>query len=153
MMLILSQIQPPDFNTDVHFILPLTAEERTRSRHKFTLADGKEVFLRLPRGTVLHNDDILTDETQNNFIRIIAKPEPVLTVVAHTPLLLLRAAYHLGNRHVPVEITPNYLRLSPDSVLRTMLEKLGLEIKEEVVTFQPELGAYGGAYVHHHSHS
>ncbi|MFM7371892.1 MAG: urease accessory protein UreE, partial [Sphaerospermopsis kisseleviana] len=52
-----------------------------------------------------------------------------------------------------VEITPNYLCLSPDSVLRTMLEKLGLEIKEEVVTFQPELGAYGGAYVHHHSHS
>ncbi len=147
-MLTFKQFKYHDIDADVDFILPLTAEERTRSRYKFTLADGKEIFLRLPRGTVLHNGDILTDESQSNFIRIVAKPEPVLTVVAHTPLLLLRAAYHLGNRHVPVEITPNYLRLSPDSVLQTMLEKLGLEIKDEVVPFQPELGAYGN----HHAH-
>ncbi|MBD2296637.1 urease accessory protein UreE [Anabaena sphaerica FACHB-251] len=148
-MLTLTQLKPPDINAVVNFTLPLTAEERTRSRHRFTWEDGKVVFLRLPRGTVLHNGDILADESQSNSIRIVAKPEPVLTVVAHTPLLLLRAAYHLGNRHVPVEITPNYLRLSPDSVLLTMLKKLGLEIKEEVVPFQPELGAYGN----HHSHS
>ncbi|TAF10059.1 MAG: urease accessory protein UreE [Nostocales cyanobacterium] len=148
-MLTLTQLKPPDINAVVNLILPLTAEERTRSRHRFTLADGKEIFLRLPRGTVLHNGDILADESQSNFIRIVAKPEPVLTVVAHTPLLLLRAAYHLGNRHVPVEITPHYLRLSPDSVLQTMLEKLGLGITEEVVPFYPELGAYGS----HHSHS
>lgn len=152
-MLNLTKVKPPDINAIVNFTLPLTAEERTRSRHRLTLADGKEIFLRLPRGTILHDGDILADESESNLIKIIAKPEPVLTVVAHTPLLLLRAAYHLGNRHVPVEITPNYLRLSPDSVLRTMLEKLGLEIKEEVVPFQPELGAYGGAYGHHHSHS
>jgi urease accessory protein len=147
-MLTFTQFKSHDIDADVDFILPLTAEERTRSRYKFTLADGKEIFLRLPRGTVLHNGDILTDETEKILMRIVAKPEPVLTVVAHTPLLLLRAAYHLGNRHVPVEITPNYLRLSPDSVLQTMLEKLGLEIKEEVVSFHPELGAYGN----HHSH-
>lgn len=148
-MLILTQFKSPDIDAVVNFTLPLTAEERTRSRHKFTLADGQEVFLRLPRGTVLHDHDILTDDSQSNFIRIVVKPEPVLTVVAKTPLLLLKAAYHLGNRHVPVEITPNYLRLSPDSVLQTMLEKLGLEIQAEVVPFQPELGAYGN---HHHSH-
>jgi urease accessory protein len=148
MMLTLTQIKPPDINAVVNLTLPLTAEERTRSRHRFTLADGQVVFLRLPRGTVLHNGDILADESQSNFIRIVAKPEPVLTVVAHTPLLLSRAAYHLGNRHVPVEITPNYLRLSPDAVLCTMLEKLGLEIKEEVVPFQPELGAYGNTHSH-----
>ncbi|MEA5577925.1 urease accessory protein UreE [Anabaena sp. UHCC 0451] len=148
-MLTLTRLKPPDVNAVVNFTLPLTAEERTRSRHRFKLEDGKEIFLRLPRGTVLHNGDILADDNQINFIRIVAKPEPVLTVIAHTPLLLLRAAYHLGNRHVPMEITPNYLRLSPDSVLHTMLEKLGLKIKEEVVPFQPELGAYGN----NHSHS
>jgi urease accessory protein len=148
-MMLFTQFKSPDIDAAVNFTLPLTAEERTRSRHKFTLADGQEVFLRLPRGTVLQDHDILTDDSQSNFIRIVAKPESVLTVVAKTPSLLLKAAYHLGNRHVPVEITPNYLRLSPDSVLQTMLEKLGLEIQAEVVPFQPELGAYGN---HHHSH-
>jgi urease accessory protein len=152
-MLILTQIETQDINVNVDFILPLTAEERNRSRQKLTLVDRNEVFLRLPRGTVLHNGDIISDEIKSHFIRIIAKPEPVLTLVADTPLLLLRAAYHLGNRHVPVEITDSYLRLSPDSVLRTMLEKLGLEIRAEVVPFYPELGAYGGNYGHDHSHS
>ncbi|MBD2570061.1 urease accessory protein UreE [Anabaena lutea] len=145
-MLTLTQYKRTDSNVVVNLTLALTAEERTRSRHRFTLEDGKVVFLRLPRGTVLHDGDILADESQSNFIKIIAKPEPVLTVFAATPLLL-RAAYHLGNRHVPVEITPTYLRLSPDAVLQDMLTQLGLEIKEEVVPFQPELGAYG------HSHS
>lgn len=81
-------------------------------------------------------------------MRITAKPEPVLTVVAKTTIDLLKAAYHLGNRHVPVEITSAYLRLSPDPVLQVMLQQLGVEIKEEISPFQPEAGAYG----HHHSH-
>ncbi|MBK1988123.1 urease accessory protein UreE [Sphaerospermopsis aphanizomenoides BCCUSP55] len=146
-MLTLTQRKLPDANITVHFTLELSAEERTRSRHRFTLADGNEVFLRLPRGTVLHDGDILTDENESNFLKVVAKSEPVLTVVANTPLLL-RAAYHLGNRHVPVEITVNYLRLSPDPILQAMLIKLGLEVKEEIVPFQPELGAYGT----HHAH-
>lgn len=149
MMLTLTQRQPPNPDAIVTFTLALTAEERTRSRHRWQTEDGKEVFLRLPRGTVLHDGDILQDETHSSLIRIVAKPEPVLTVFAQTPLLLLRAAYHLGNRHVPVEITPNYLRLSPDSVLQAMLAQLGLEIKAEILPFQPELGAYGH---HHHPH-
>jgi urease accessory protein len=146
-MLTLTRRKPPDANIAVNFILELTAEERTRSRHRFTLADGTVVFLRLPRGTVLYDGDILTDENESNFLKVVAKSEPVLTAVADTNLLL-RAAYHLGNRHVPVEITVNYLRLSPDPILQAMLIKLGLEVKEEVVPFQPELGAYGT----HHAH-
>lgn len=148
MMLTLTQRQPPNPDIAVSFTLALSAEERTRSRHRFETEDGKELFLRLPRGTVLRDGDILQDETNTSCIRIAAKPEPVLTVVAPTPLLLMRAAYHLGNRHVPVEITPDYLRLSPDSVLSQMLLQLGLEITEEISPFQPELGAYG----HHHPH-
>lgn len=142
-MLTFTQRQPPNIATEVTLTLALTAEERTRSRHRFETKDGQVVFLRLPRGTVLHDGDILQDETNSNLIRIIAKPEPVLTVTAQTPLLLLQAAYHLGNRHVPVEITATYLRLLPDSVFRSMLSQLGLEIQEEILPFQPEIGAYG----------
>ena len=142
----LTQRKPPNPDAVVSFTLALTAEERTRSRHRFETEDGV-VFLRLPRGTVLQDGDILLDETHSSLVRITAKPEPVLTVTAQTPLLL-RAAYHLGNRHVPVEITPTYLRLSTDPILRTMLEQLGLEVKEEILPFQPETGAYG----HHHAH-
>jgi urease accessory protein len=146
-MLTLTQRKPPNPDAVVSLTLALTAEERTRSRHRFEIKDGEAIFLHLSRGTVLRDGDILQDETNSNFIRIIAKPEPVITVLAPTPLLLMRAAYHLGNRHVPVEMTPTYLRLSPDAVLCTMLEQLGLEIKPEILPFQPELGAYGD---HHH---
>jgi urease accessory protein len=146
-MLTFTQCKPPNPDAAVTLTFALTAEERTRSRHRFETKDGI-VFLRLPRGTVLHDADILEDETNSNLVRIAAKPELVLTVTAQTPVLLLQAAYHLGNRHVPVEITATYLRLLPDSVLRTMLEQLGLELKEEILPFQPETGAYG----HHHAH-
>lgn len=147
-MLTFTQKQPPNPETTVAFTLELTAEERTRSRHRFETADGQVVFLRLPRGTLLGDGDILQDETNGSCMRVAAKPEAVLTVVASSPLLLMRAAYHLGNRHVPIEITPDYLRLSPDPVLRTLLLQMGLEVTEEVVPFQPEVGAYG----HNHPH-
>ncbi|MCJ8282464.1 MAG: urease accessory protein UreE [Rivularia sp. ALOHA_DT_140] len=130
-------------NSAVNLTLSLTAEERTRSRHRFTASNGEVVCLRLPRGTILKDGDILEDETNNNLIKIIAKPEPVLTVTAQNQLDLIKAAYHLGNRHVQLEITANYLRLLPDSVLRKMLENLGLIVKEEISPFHPETGAYG----------
>ncbi|WP_017317287.1 urease accessory protein UreE [Mastigocladopsis repens] len=147
-MLTFTQRKLPNPNTAVTLTLALTAQERTRSRHRFETEDGELVFLRLPRGTVLRDGDILQDETTGSLVRIAAKPEPVLTVTPQTVIDLLRAAYHLGNRHVPVEITATYLRLSPDPVLHTMLEQLGLKVKEETVPFQPETGAYG----HHHAH-
>ncbi|MEO8894089.1 MAG: urease accessory protein UreE [Coleofasciculaceae cyanobacterium] len=132
--------------TTVSFSLSLTAEERTRTRHRFETPDGKELFLRLPRGTVLQEGDLLQSEDGATVIQIEAKPEPVLTVTADKLVDLLRASYHLGNRHVALEVTPSYLRLSPDSVLQAMLEQLGVEVREEIVPFQPETGAYG------HSH-
>jgi urease accessory protein len=125
--------------------LSLTAEERTRTRHRFDAPGGQTLFFRLPRGIVIQNGDFLAAES-GELVEILAKPEPVLTVLASNPLTLLRVAYHLGNRHVPVEITPDYLHLKPDSVLAEMLIHLGVEIKEEIKSFQPEAGAYG----HHH---
>ncbi len=132
----------------VSFTLALTAVERTRSRCRFETEDGQSVLLHLPRGTVLRDGDLLQAETDSNLVQITARPEPVLTITAQTPLDLLRAVYHLGNRHVPVEITATYLRLSPDPVLRTMLEQLGMEVAEAILPFQPEIGAYGNNHAH-----
>ncbi|MDX2100736.1 MAG: urease accessory protein UreE [Leptolyngbyaceae cyanobacterium bins.59] len=149
-MLTLTQRLPPDPQVVVSLTLPLTADDRIQSRQNLTLPNGQLVALRLPRGTTLRDGDLLRTEATSSsehsgiLVRVIAKPEPVLTVTAHSPFELLRAAYHLGNRHVPLEIQPTYLRLSPDPVLKAMLEQLGLHILEETQPFQPETGAYGG---------
>lgn len=137
----------PD-NVIVSYTLWLTSEERNRSRYRFETTENVVFLLRLPRGTVLRDRDLLQSETGDTLVRIAAKPEPVLTVTAKAPLDLLRTAYHLGNRHVPLELAPTYLRLSPDPVLKTMLEHLGVEVREEILPFQPETGAYGHSHVH-----
>ena len=127
-------------------ILSLTAEERARSRHHFITEDGTPIYLQLPRGTALQEGDLLSSMAHEILVEIAAKPEPVLTVTSDDPINLLRAAYHLGNRHVSLEITPTYLRLAPDSVLAGMLTQLGLHVVEQVAPFCPQ----GGAYSHHH---
>jgi len=132
-------------------ILELTAEERTRSRHRFETMSGQAVFLQLPRGTVLQHGDILRSE-DGVTVQIVAKPEPVLTITANSSLQLLQAAYHLGNRHVPLEMTADYLRLSPDPVLQDLLLHRGLTVREDIQPFQPEGGAYGGHAQGGHSH-
>ncbi len=144
--------------------LALTADERTRSRYRYRISSGitdDEIYLELPRGTVLRDGDRLGGDGHGQVLKIEAKPEPVLTVraaqppstkaqspptVAQPSFQLLRAAYHLGNRHVALEVGADYLRLLPDPVLETMLHQLGLDIIAETVPFQPESGAYG----HHH---
>ncbi len=147
MALILTQRLLADMDdVSVSFTLWLTAEERTRSRYRFETPAGQALYLRLPRGMVLRDHDLLASEDGSCLVRIAAKPEPVFSVKAKTPLDLLRAAYHLGNRHVALEITPTELRLSPYPVLQAMLEHLGLEVREDILAFQPETGAYG------HSH-
>jgi urease accessory protein len=157
-MLTLTRRSPADSNASIQFTLLLTAEDRTRSRHYFETVEGQGVYLRLPRGTVLRHGDLLESEVGDCRVRVLAKPEPVLTVTAYTPLELLRAAYHLGNRHVPLEVTANYLRLSPDPVLQSMVEQLGLHVRLETAPFEPEAGAYSqsadsSSHSHSHSHS
>ncbi len=152
-MLTLTRRLPTSAEVEVLLTLALTAEERTRSRHHFETKDGRAVYHNLPRGTVLRDGDLLQTDEGDRTVRVAAKPEPVLTVTAATALDLLRAAYHLGNRHVPVEITPTYLRLSPDPVLEHLLEHLGVDVISEVAPFQPESGAYHQTQSHHHVHS
>lgn len=145
-MLTFTKHLPANPDAIVSFALQMTSDDRTRSRHRFETETGEKVQLKLPRGTVLRDRDLLQSEDGSSLVLVSAKPEPVLTARASSPLLLMRAAYHLGNRHVALEIADNYLRLSPDSVLQGMLEKMGLEVTQEIVPFQPEMGAYG------HSH-
>ncbi|MBF2089698.1 MAG: urease accessory protein UreE [Synechococcales cyanobacterium K44_A2020_017] len=135
--------------SNLRHTLPLTAEERTRCRRHLEPEPGLSLYLNLPRGTVLQHGDILVS-AEGDRVQILAKPEPVLTVTAHHPLDLLRAAYHLGNRHVPLEVTQDYLRLSPDPVLQDMLHHMGLHVHLDTVPFHPETGAYGSST--HHAH-
>jgi urease accessory protein len=134
--------------------LLLTAEDRLRSRYPIVTQQGVEVYLDLPRGTQLNQGDRLGSTGDDLIVEVIAKPEPVLTAHAANPLDLLQAAYHLGNRHVPLEIRPDSLRLGPDPVLADMLRHRGLTVAEAIEPFNPERGAYGshGGHSHDHSH-
>jgi urease accessory protein len=103
----------------------------------------------MPRGTVLANGDVLVAD-DGALVRVIAAPEAVLVVRAPDTLTLTRAAYHLGNRHTPVEIGVDYLKLEADPVLETMLTRLGARVARETLPFHPETGAYGGGHRHGH---
>ncbi len=144
----LSSEAKKSINRESLLTLALVAEDRTRSRHRFMTVQGEEINLQLQRGTILRDGDILADEHHQAIACVIAKPEPVLTVTATHALDFLRAAYHLGNRHISLEITEDYLRLSPDSVLEDMVLQMGLTVTKETQPFQPE----SGAYHHHHDH-
>jgi urease accessory protein len=147
-MLTFTTVLSPNPLAAVQLILPLTAAERSRSRHRFLTIEGVEVMLKLPRGKVLKDGDLLRSDSEQELVRIVAKPEPVLTVTSPHQFELLRAAYHLGNRHVSLEIAPSYLRMAPDPVLRGLLEQLGLTVEESIFPFQPETGAYAHPIAH-----
>jgi urease accessory protein len=132
--------------TDDRLIAPF--ELRQRSRARVTLVSGAEAGLFLERGTVLRHGDCLRTRC-GRVVRVEAAPERVMTVRADSPAALLRAAYHLGNRHVLLEIGPDWLRLGFDPVLRDMLAGLGVRVIEEEAPFEPEAGAYHGAHAHH----
>ena len=127
--------------------LRLPFELRQKSRLRTRLVSGEEVGLMLPRGEVLRGGDLVT-ASDGRIIEVIAQPEPLLHVECATPAALARAAYHLGNRHVPMEVGDGYLRLAPDHVLKEMLAGLGASLCEVEAPFEPEAGAYGGGHRH-----
>jgi urease accessory protein len=130
--------------------LSLTAEERSRSRHPHITDGGREVYLQLKRGTNLRHGDRLQAAADDLVVEILAKPEQVMVVTAIHALDLLQAAYHLGNRHVPLEITDDCLYLLPDPVLQDMLCQRGLNVTMADRPFQPQAGAYETTTHHHH---
>lgn len=131
--------------------LSLPFELRQKSRLKANLDSGEEVGLMLPRGHVLRNGDCLKAEN-GLIIQLNAALEAVSTVTAPNQLLLQKACYHLGNRHVPLQITENWIRYLQDHVLDEMVDSLGLSIAHEQAPFEPEIGAYHKHHNHNHSH-
>ena len=119
---------------------------RQRSRFEATDSLGRSLGVFLPRGTTARGGDVLVAE-DGSLVRMLAAPQPVLVVRAcaehGTPFDLLRAAYHLGNRHVALELKPDHLKLEPDPVLADMLRQQHLIVSETLAAFEPEGGAYG----------
>jgi urease accessory protein len=135
---------------DRSLVLPFG--ERSKSRLRATLDNGEEAGLFLDRGSVLrHGDLLLADD--GRVIEVLAAPETVSTVHTADALMLARAAYHLGNRHVALQIGTGWLRYQHDHVLDDMLRGFGLEVVIEELPFEPEGGAYVAASHHAHAHS
>jgi urease accessory protein len=131
---------------------------RQKSRFDATDSTGRHLGVFLNRGTVVRGGDVLVAE-DGSLVRVIAAPQPVLEVRAcathGSPFDLQRAAYHLGNRHVPLALQPEHLTLEPDHVLADMLRQMHLIVTEVMAPFEPEAGAYaaGGHGTHGHAHA
>lgn len=132
---------------DDQLVLPF--DRRQKSRLRVTLASGTEAALFLERGTVLRGGDRLRGD-DGRIVLIVAADEPVMSVTAATTHALMRATYHLGNRHVPLQIGEGWLLLEQDHVLQEMLLGLGVTVTYQNAPFEPEAGAYGGGHRHHH---
>ncbi len=134
---------------------------RQKSRFDATDSQGRTLGVFLPRGTVVRGGDALVAE-DGSIVLVKAAPQPVLVVTpcaTHgSPFDLVRAAYHLGNRHVALELQPDHLKLEPDHVLAEMLRAMHLIVREQAAAFEPEGGAYaagghGHAHEHEHEHA
>jgi urease accessory protein len=138
--------------------LKLPFDLRQKSRLRTQLTSGEDAWLLLPRGDILRGGDKLQGK-DGRVIEVAAADEDVLHITCAGAHELTRAAYHLGNRHVAVEVGNGYLRIAADHVLADMLKGLGATLKPMSAPFEPEGGAYGhnsghhGGGHHHHEHS
>jgi urease accessory protein len=136
--------------------LVLLFEQRQRSRLRAKAENGEDVALILPRGRVLRGGDRV-QATDGREVEIVAAPEKLAHIESAE---LARVAYHLGNRHVPLQVGPGFLRIAADHVLEEMARKLGARVSHVEAPFEPEGGAYGhqhdemghGGKIHDHHH-
>ena len=128
--------------------LELNFDARTKSRLRTQLAEGEEVGLFLPRGTILRGGDRLQAQ-DGRVVEVVSAPEDLLEARCADAFALARVAYHLGNRHVAVQVGEGWLRIQTDHVLKTMLTGLGADVHALSAPFEPEAGAY--AHGHHHA--
>lgn len=140
-----------DEEREIYSSVTLTFDQRTRSRQKVELDNGEAAGLFLPRGIALQQGQRLIAES-GEVLEIRAASETVSTVYVSDPVLMARACYHLGNRHVPLQITGELFRYQHDHVLDDMVRGLGLTVISEQAPFEPEAGAYDGTAAHTHSH-
>jgi urease accessory protein len=138
--------------SDLSPTLNLTRDQRGRARLRATLSDGREVAILLPRRGALRDGDGLAS-SDGLRVRVCAAAETLSRVECTDPLALARACYHLGNRHVALQIEPGRVSYLHDHVLDAMLAGLGLEVRVVEAPFEPEPGAYGGqGHGHNHGH-
>jgi len=146
-MLIVRTRTAPQSAFDAELVLPF--ELRQKSRLRTAVASGEEIGLFLPRGSVLRDGDCL-EADDGRVVRVTAAPENLLEARCADADALARAAYHLGNRHTPVQVGAGWLRLAADDVLAAMLRGLGATVTPVRAPFEPEAGAYAAG---HHAHS
>ncbi|NOI27276.1 urease accessory protein UreE [Vibrio coralliilyticus] len=148
-------IELTEINTEItiqpNAFLSLPIDSRTKSRLKVELDDGREAGLFLPRGHILRGGEQLKSQC-GMVVEVKAAPEKVSTVYCSDLHLLTRVAYHLGNRHVPLQVEFGWVRYQHDHVLDEMVEGLGAKVTTEKAPFEPESGAYGGRSGGHHHH-
>jgi urease accessory protein len=128
-------------------VVELDWDTRQKSRFETVDSAGRPLAVFLPRGRIVRGGDVLVAD-DGSLIVVRARAQPLLVVRARadgTPLDLLRAAYHLGNRHVPLQVCADRLQLEPDHVLAELMQRLGLEVDAETAAFEPEAGAYDTA--------
>jgi urease accessory protein len=134
------------YRLEVKGQLKLPFDSRQKSRLRTKLVSGEEVALVLPRGEILRGGDLVT-ASDGRVIEVVAEPEKLLHIETDS---LPRVAYHLGNRHVPVQVGRGFLRIAEDHVLEEMLKKLGAKVSRVEAPFEPEAGAYAGGHQHQH---
>jgi urease accessory protein len=125
----------------------LTFDARCKSRLLLTLDNGEQAALIVERGRTLRDGERVRIEDGRE-VEIVSAEESLLEAVSGDPMLIAKAAYHLGNRHVAVQLMPDRLRFLADHVLAEMVVGLGLKVSSLIAPFEPE----GGAYGHHHAH-
>ena len=132
---------------DALLVLPFELRQKTRLRT--TVVGGEEIGLFLERGSILRNGECLKAD-DGRVIRVAAAPEALVEVRCADPDALARVAYHLGNRHTPVQVGAGWLRFAADDVLASMVRGLGATATSLSAPFEPEAGAYAAG---HHAHS
>ncbi|MBA4740501.1 MAG: urease accessory protein UreE [Burkholderiales bacterium] len=148
MLLIKKRIDKPS-KFDVEISLPF--DLRKKCRLKTVSADGEEVGIFLERGTILSDGDYLVSE-DGRVVRVLAQDESLLHITQGSARSLAQLAYHIGNRHVSLEIDDDCLRIGYDEVLKDMVEGLGAKTQAVSAPFHPENGAYGGGHSHGSEH-
>jgi urease accessory protein len=151
--LLLTRRLPPGSAAPDPLRLPLGADDRTRLRGLRQSHCGRDLLLQLPRGEALVPGELLSDEEGVARVLVEAAPEPLLLVRGADAQELLQAAYHLGNRHVALEVREGELRLLEDPVLADLLERRGLVLERRCEPFLPEGGAYASGHGDTHGHT
>lgn len=146
-----SQVLPAGtWDTDPADTVSVDFDRRHRRRIVLQTAAGQDVLLDLPQAVRLrHGDGLQLDD--GRIVLVQARPEPLLDIHAHDPASLVRIAWHLGNRHLPVQLLGAHLRIRRDHVIADMVRNLGGHVRDIDAPFDPEGGAYAGGHHLHHA--